>query len=70
MRYAKACPKCNGTDIIRVPSVNPTSNMIPVGFSALSAVYVNRYVCCHCGYSEEWIARDDLPSLKKKYGKV
>jgi len=24
-------------------------------------------VCCDCGYSEEWIEKEDIPTLKKKY---
>ena len=42
-------------------------NNIQVGWSNFSAVLVHRYVCCDCGYSEEWIDREDIPALKKKY---
>ena len=32
-----------------------------------SAVLVHRYVCCACGYSEEWIDKEDIRRLKEKY---
>ena len=35
--------------------------------SNFSAVLVHRYVCCACGYSEEWIDKEDIPRLKEKY---
>jgi len=29
---------------------------------------VNRYICCHCGYSEEWIEnKTHLDKLHKKF---
>lgn len=30
-------------------------------------ILVHRYVCCSCGYSEEWIDKEDIPKLEKKY---
>lgn len=38
-----------------------------MGATIFTYALVNRYVCCNCGYSEEWIDREDLPKLKKKY---
>lgn len=35
------------------------------GMTILSAVLVDRYICCECGYSEEWIDTSDIPKLKK-----
>ena len=44
------CPKCRSTDILRFDGgIGPYGS----GFSALSAVSVNRYVCCSCGFTEE-----------------
>lgn len=25
----------------------------------------NRYICCECGYTEEWIDREDIEKVKK-----
>lgn len=35
-------------------------NNIMVGRTVLSAVNVNRYICCYCGFTEEWIDAADL----------
>lgn len=70
MKIKKMCPKCNGTDIILVPGkagAYGVGNNIQVGLTTFSAVLVDRYVCCDCGYSEEWIDKEDVQILKKKY---
>lgn len=70
MKITKVCPKCGRTDIIIVPGkagAYGSGNNIQVGWSNFSAVLVNRYVCCTCGYSEEWINKEDIETLKKKY---
>ena len=70
MKNEKICPKCNSIDIIRVPGkagAYGSGNNIGVGLTVLSAVLVHRYVCCTCGYSEEWIDKEDLRKLKEKY---
>ena len=50
----------------RIDTVTKENN-IQVGLTVFSAVLVNRYVCCDCGYSEEWIDKEDIPTLKRKY---
>ena len=72
MKNRKICPKCNSTDIIKVPGkagAYGVGNNIQTGWSNFSAVLVHRYVCCACGYSEEWIDKEDIPRLKEKYEK-
>ena len=68
MKNTKCCPKCNGTDIIRIeitPGAHGFGNNIPI--TNFSCVKVHRYLCCDCGYSEEWIDKADIPKLKQKY---
>ena len=70
MKMKKICPKCGSTDIVVVPGkagAYGVGNNIQVGLTNFSAVLVNRYVCCSCGYSEEWIKKEDIPALKKKF---
>ncbi len=70
MKNTNTCPKCHGKDILFVPGRNGAygaGNNIQVGLTILSAILVNRYVCCNCGYSEEWVDTDDISKLKKKY---
>lgn len=70
MKNGKKCPKCAGTDILRIEGearAYGAGNNIMVGATIFSAVNVHRYVCCDCGYAEEWIDREDIPALKSKY---
>lgn len=67
MKNSKICPKCHSMDIVRIDgSAGPygSGNNVMVGATIFSAVNVNRYVCCSCGYSEEWIDREDIEKLK------
>ncbi len=70
MKNTKTCPKCSSADILFVPGnagAYGTGNNIQTGLTILSAVLVNRYICCDCGYTEEWVDREDIDKLKKKY---
>ena len=71
MRNTKPCPKCNSTDILKIPGLAGgygSGNNIPTGMSIFSAVKVTRYLCCECGYSEEWIDnKEDIEKLQKKF---
>lgn len=67
MKFTRQCPKCGSRDIVRCNGTSGphgAGNNIQVGFSIFSAVMVNRYICCYCGFSEEWIDEKDLPRLK------
>lgn len=72
MKNTKKCPKCASGDIMLVVDPGLTGgagNIIYTGLTRFSAVPVERYVCCSCGYSEEWIDRADIFALKKAHGK-
>ena len=70
MKNNHTCPKCKGTDLILVKGNAGgygSGNNIQIGFTNFSAILVHRFVCCGCGYTEEWINKEDLSKLKKKY---
>ena len=70
MKNRKVCPKCGGTDILRVEGkagAYGSGNNIMTGMTIFSAVLVHRYVCCDCGYSEEWIDKEDIQKLKERF---
>ena len=70
MKNRRICPKCNSTDILLIPGkagAYGSGSNIQTGMTIFSAVLVHRYVCCSCGYSEEWIDKDDIQKVKKKY---
>lgn len=70
MKNTKTCPKCKSKDIVifsgskRGSGTRGFCNSLFLGISAFSAVYINRYICCNCGYTEEWISKKDLEKVK------
>ena len=70
VKNTNSCPKCQCRNILIVPGkagAYGVGNNIQVGLTNMSAVLVNRYSCCTCGYSEEWIDKDDISKLEKRY---
>ena len=68
MKNTKQCPKCGSGDILIVDGFagpHGSGNNVMLGISILSAVNVNRYICCSCGFTEEWINKEDLPKVKQ-----
>ena len=71
MKNSRTCPKCRCTTIVKVEGdarAYGAGNNIMVGMTIFSAVKVHRYVCTQCGYSEEWIDKEDIPQLEEKFG--
>ena len=72
MKHSKRCPKCGSTDILRIEGncgAYGVGKNIPTGVILPKPVLVHRYLCCDCGYSEEWIDKEDIPALVKKFKK-
>lgn len=71
VKNSKTCPKCQSSDIFRIPGearLFGAGNNIIVGATIFGAVQVTRYLCTFCGFSEEWIdSADDIARIKKKY---
>lgn len=67
MKNSRICPKCRSIDIVIVDGyagAYGSGNNIMTGLSIFSAVPVDRYVCCNCGYTEEWIRSEDIEKLR------
>ena len=65
MRNNKKCPKCGNVDVVEIPGGMTGKNWLPVG---LGTAAVDRWVCCACGYSEEWIEQGKLKKIKDYWG--
>lgn len=66
MKSKKICPKCHSSNIVRIDGYSGAygaGNNVQVGISIFSAVNVNRYICCNCGFTEEWIDKEDIPKI-------
>ena len=59
MRWGRACPKCGGKRIVRIPDhpgrYASGSNIYTSTFTLMGKVPVIRYVCLACGYVEHWV---------------
>lgn len=68
MKNRKVCPKCGGSDILIIDGEvrgYGVGNNIMLGASIFSAVEVDRYICCSCGYTEEWVNMRDIEAIRK-----
>ena len=59
MKNTACCPKCSSRRIVRVPD-NPNrhasgNNIYTSTFTLAKKIPVIRYVCCDCGYVENWV---------------
>ena len=67
MKNSRMCPKCHSTDIVRINGYTGaygSGNNVMTGATIFSAVDVNRYICMNCGFTEEWIDREDLEKIR------
>lgn len=73
MRISGHCPKCGSAHIVRVPD-NParyaSGNNIYTGtFTLFGKIPVIRYVCCDCGYVENWVEnQEELEAIRQAFG--
>ncbi len=68
MMYRRICPKCGSNDIVIVDGTAGaygSGNNIMTGGTIFSAVKVDRYICVTCGFTEEWIRREELEKLAR-----
>lgn len=68
MKNTKTCPKCSGHNIVAIRNDGHPDgtygNNIQTRATVLSGiVFVKRYICCDCGYTEEWIDKNDVKTL-------
>ena len=66
MKNSRTCPKCNSNNIVSIDGyagAYGSGNNIMTGHTIFSAVNVNRYICCSCGYTEEWIDKEDMDKV-------
>lgn len=68
MKFSNCCPKCLQREIAVIEGgtfKGNTYNAITFGFNF---VYLTRYICTHCGYSENFVDDPkDLEKIKKHY---
>lgn len=60
MKNSFQCVKCGSSDVIKIEGsrMNQTQYISLMRWGTTNAV-VDRYLCVHCGYIEEWIQMND-----------
>ena len=67
MNRTRICPKGGSNEIYVIDGYTGpygSGNNVMIGATVFTAVKVNRYICCTCGFTEEWIGREDLEKVK------
>lgn len=73
MKNSKCCPKCNSNNVVRVPD-NPNrhasgNNIYTSTITLIKKIPVIRYVCCDCGYVENWVEKQkEREEIKRTFG--
>ena len=73
MKNSGRCPKCGSMDIVCVPD-NPRrytsgNNIYTTSMTLIGKIPVIRYVCCRCGYVENWVeTAGELEQIKRTFG--
>lgn len=68
MRSTNICPKCNCNDIAAIGGGVFKGNIYNTISVGLSTIYMTRYVCLSCGFTENYVEDpDDLQKIARKY---
>ena len=73
MKNTARCPKCGSHNLVRVP--DDAHRYLGNSISITTVVWVKRvpvarYVCCDCGYVEDWVeTQKDLETLRREYSR-
>ena len=71
MKHSRICPKCGSKEIImimeRTPSGNDNGNHIYCGHYSYASIW--RYICCDCGYTEQYVNKPEIKKIREYYNK-
>lgn len=72
MKHSGVCPKCGAQDVVRVPDNGryaSGNNIYTTRATLFGKIPVIRYVCCQCGYVENWVEQNrELEAIKRTFG--
>ena len=60
MKHTGICPKCGGGTVVEAAS---GSNFVSTG--VFRTVRTHYWICCSCGFVEEWIPEEALDQVRK-----
>jgi hypothetical protein len=71
MKNIKKCPKCGSCDIVRIPDngrYSSGNNIYTTNVTLFGKIPVIRYVCCECGYVENWVEnKSELEKIRSAF---
>ena len=70
MKHSKKCPKCGSDRVLKAMGAEMRErgeNILPLGL--FDWARIDRWICCACGYSEEWVDADMLGEVEKYWSK-
>lgn len=70
MRDSKVCKKCNSKDIVKAdyrPGGRNEKYNIVVNMG-LNSVDIDTYLCCNCGYVENWVPSEEVSFINTTLG--
>ena len=71
MKQSQTCPKCGSREVIRImeatPHINDNGNHIYCGIFNQASIW--RYICCDCGYTEQYVNKLDIKKIRDYYNK-
>ena len=72
MKATDCCPKCGSREIVRVPddAHRYLANSICITkLLTVKRIPVARYVCCDCGYVENWVEHPhERSEIRRTFG--
>ena len=72
MKNTKRCPKCGSQVIVRVPDNAHrylANSICMTSLAFVKRIPVARYVCCDCGYVENWVENGrEREKLRHSFG--
>ena len=48
---------------MKIAGAYGSGNYVLTGSTIFSEVNVNRYICCSCGFTEEWIDKENIEKV-------
>ena len=71
MKQSKTCPKCGSEEVIAITEATDNfrdnGNHIYTGLFSYASLW--RYICCHCGYTEQYVHMSEIEKIRKYYNK-
>lgn len=73
MKNSGVCPKCGAKRVVRIPDNSRRyasgNNIYTSAVTLAGKIPVIRYVCCGCGYVENWVEHpSELAEIERRFG--